>query len=40
VEEEEEVDADVTMPKTASMIALHGDNCRDGGWPAEQLPPD
>jgi hypothetical protein len=24
-------DADVTMPKTASMIALHGDNCRYGG---------
>lgn len=32
-------DADVTMPKTASMIALHGDNCRDGGWPAAQLAP-
>ncbi len=32
-------DADLTMPKTASMIALHGDNCRDGGWPAAQLAP-
>jgi hypothetical protein len=29
-------DADVTMPKTASMIALHGDNSRDGE--AGQLP--